>query len=351
MKHSCWLTVFVAMSACLLSSTTRAQDNETPNLDIPAIPEPAGDLRVMVWNVQRGSNGFAHGPEKTLAWIRAANPDLVLMQESYDIDGDRAKLGPWLAAELGWDHHQGDSTHLCILSPLTFEQTYFHEAWHGIGARLRDKEGRTLVAYSTWIDYRAYTPYALRDDPAISDQALLAKETDESDRYTQTLALLEHLRGVGHLGEPDTPGGPFPLLVGGDWNCPSHLDWTGEAELVFRFRRDLPLPVSTAMQSAGFTDTFREVHPSPLAAPGITWSPLFRGTHDEPGTADRIDRLYALPAAPNAAATPESDSAPARLRAIGAMTLPTVYEDDSIEQADRLFPSDHAALLIDLVWE
>lgn len=346
-----WLTVFVAMLVCLLSPPTRAQDDGAPTLDVPAIPEPSGDLRVMVWNVQRGSNGFDHGPEKTLAWIRAANPDIVLMQESYDIDGDRARLGPWLAAELGWDHHQGDSTHLCIFSPLVFEQTYFHEAWHGIGARLRDKEGRTLVAYSMWIDYRAYAAYALRDDPAITDEDLLAKETDESDRYDQATDLLDHLREVGHLGDPDAPGGPIPLLVGGDWNCPSHLDWTAETELVFRFRRDLPLPVSTAMQDAGFTDTFREVHPSPLVAPGITWSPLFRGTRDEPGTADRIDRLYALPADPAAAVTAEGEAVPTRLRAIGAMTLPTVYEDEDIEQADRLFPSDHAALIVDLVWE
>lgn len=351
MKKLLWLTVVVSMSVGLLSTPTRGQDEATPEFDIPAIPEPAGDLRVMVWNVQRGSNGFDHGPEKTLAWIRAADPDVVLMQESYDIDGDRARLGPWLAAELRWDHHQGDSTHLCILSPLAFEQTYFHEAWHGIGARLRDQEGRTLMAYSTWIDYRAYTPYALRDDPEITDEALLAKETDESDRFSQARALLEHLRDVGHLGEPDAPAGPIPLLVGGDWNCPSHLDWTAEATLVFRFRRALALPVSTAMQDAGFTDAFREAHPSPLAAPGITWSPLYRGTRDEPGTADRIDRLYALPATPDTAATPDGETAPSRLRAIGAMTLPAVYESAEIEQAARLFPSDHAALIVDLVWE
>ena len=75
------------------------------------------------------------------------------------------------------------------------------------------------------------------------------------------------------------------------------------------------------------------------------------GTRDEPGTADRIDRLYALPADPAAAVTAEGEAVPTRLRAIGAMTLPMVYEDEDIEQADRLFPSDHAALIVDLVWE
>lgn len=351
MNDSLCRAVCVVMLLSVLARPAWAQDEAAPAIEIPPIAEPAGELRVMVWNVQRGSNNFDHGPEKILAWIRAAKPDLVLMQESYDVDGERPRLGPWLASELRWDHHQGDSTHLCILSPLVFEQTYFYEAWHGIGARLRDTRGRTLTAYSTWIDYRAYTPYALRDNPELTDDELLANETDASGRYDQTLALLDYLREAGHLGDPGARDGPIPLLVGGDWNCPSHLDWTDEAALVFRFRRALALPVSTAMHDAGFIDTFREAHPSPLATPGITWSPLYRGTHDEPGTADRIDRLYALPGTPDRSTAPEGETAPSRLRTVGAFTLPMVYEPAEIEQADRLFPSDHSALIVDLVWE
>ena len=298
----------------------------------PDIPDPAGDLRVMVWNVQRGSNNFDQGPEKTLAWIRAAAPDVVLMQESYDIDGERPTLGRWLAEELGWSVHQGESPHLCVLTHLTIEETYFHEAWHALGARLRDEHG-AFLAYSIWIDWRAYTPYALRDDPDATDDDLLANETERSDRLEQATAIIDHLEEEGHIG------GDLPLLVGGDWNCPSHLDWTRDASLVYRFRRALPLPVSLAMQDAGFEDAFRTVNPDPVNHPGITWSPLDRGTPETPGTADRIDRLYTMPGADGASLEP-----------VAALTLPLELEDHAIAQEDRRFPSDHAAVIIDLSW-
>ena len=108
---------------------------------------------------------------------------------------------------------------------------------------------------------------------------------------------------------------------------------------MFRFRRALPLPVRREMASAGFDDAFRVVHPNPVASPGITWSPLFRGSPEEPGTADRIDRLYVR--------DPENG---ATLYPASAFTLPQVYEDGATPQADRVFPSDHAAVVVDLVW-
>lgn len=303
-----------------------------------AVPSPAqGDaadrLRVLVWNVQRGANQFDRGSEKTLAVIRAAAPDVCLLQESYDIDGPRPNLGAWLAAELDWHQWQGKSTHLCVLTPLTIEERRFHAAWHGVGARLVDAKERRFLVYSTWIDWREYVPYHVRDHPEATDAALLALEAEKSDRLRQARALLQHLQ------KSDAMERELPLLVGGDWNCPSHLDWTADTARVFRYRRPLALPVSRAMADAGFADVFRTVYPNPVQAPGITWTPLHRGTTATPTPADRIDRLYSLP--PRTGWT---------LRPVAAHVLPRVLEDNAIEQKDRVFPSDHGALVVDFDW-
>ncbi len=292
-----------------------------------------GDLRVLVWNVQLGANNFTDGPEKTLAVIRAVRPDVVLLQESYDIDGDRPTLGRWLAAELGWNEWQGVSRHLCVLTRLEIEQTFFHEDWHGLGVQAVDDLGRAFVAYSIWIDSAAYTPYHLRDEPAVSDESLLLDETERSGRFRQATALIEHLNRSGHSS------GDVPLLVGGDWNSPSHLDWTADAARIFRFRRALDLPVSRAMSDAGFADAFRQLHPDPVQSPGITWSPLLRGTAEQPETADRIDRLYV-----------HQTAGQARLQPVAATVIPLVLERASIPQADRIFPSDHGGVVVDLQW-
>jgi endonuclease/exonuclease/phosphatase family metal-dependent hydrolase len=335
MKNSPMLTsvLIAALTVCAPAQADTEADAPVNNT-----------LRVMVWNVLHGANDVTQGAEKALKIIRDTAPDIVLLQESYDIDGDRPKLGAWLAEELGWHEHQAQSKHLCVLTPLKIETTFFHHEWHGVGARLRDASERELLVWSTWIDWRSFITYTLRDTPGISDEDLLAGERIGSNRQQQADAIIAHLRDSGQLAAD------VPLLVGGDWNCPSHLDWTLDASRVYKRRRVLSLPVSVAMQRAGFTDTFRDLYPNPVQRPGITWSPMFRtkGEGDaqvEQGF-ERIDRLYLKnPVSPQ---VPEGGWV---LRPVSGHVLPIVWEDDSIPVVDRQFPSDHGAVVIELVWE
>jgi len=304
----------------------------------PSDPYPER-LRVMVWNVLRGGNDVNQGAEKALAVIHSVNPDIVLLQESYDINDDRPHLGVWLAGELGWNQYQGESTHLCVLTPLKIETEFFHDKWHGIGARLKDAKQREFITWSIWLDYRSFIGYEIRDNPTLDDTQLLATETERSNRLKEVEAILAHLRDEGHMSVD------VPLLVGGDWNCPSHLDWTLDTERIFKHRRNLPLPVSKAMLDHGFEDTYRTVHPNPVQHPGITWSPMYRGPQPgETGTAqsfDRIDRLYLK--------NPKKGNGWS-LRPVSGYVLPHVWEDNSIPRAERQFPSDHGAVVIDLIW-
>lgn len=326
-------SILVVLLACLV-----AIGHATPTL-AGSDAQGSDTVRVLVWNAWRGGNEVDQGPEKVLAVIRQVDPDLVLMQESYDIDGDengdRPTLGRWIASELGWHAHQAESPHLCILSPSAFKATWFHDPWHGVGARIDDAKGRGFIAWSIWLDYRAYVTYALRDDPTMTDEALLALETEASGRFREVKALLGDVDRVS-AEHPD-----LPTLVGGDFNCPSHLDWTVDTTRMYRHRRNLDLPVSLAMYEDGFVDVFREVHPDPIQRPGITWSPMFREKADGTVQAfDRIDRLYLRnPSQGDWALVP-----------IAAKTLPEGWEDDRIPVRKRVFPSDHGAVVLDLEW-
>ena len=291
-------------------------------------------MKVLVWNVLHGSNDVDDGPEKALAVIRETGADLVLMQESYDIDGDRPLLGAWLAEQLGWSQWQGDSPHLCVLTRYEIAERFTHEPWHGVGARLVDDAGRDFLAWTIWIDYRDFITRALRDAPDISDADLLESEFVRSQRLPQAQRILARVEALGHTD------GAVPLLIGGDWNTPSHLDWTLDTARVYLRRRPLDLPVSRAMAAAGFEDTFRAVHPNPVQRPGITWSPLFRTQGEKAQGFERIDRLYLH--------HPESGRARWRLEPVAAVTYPLVWEDDAIPVRERQFPSDHGAVLIEM---
>ena len=319
----------VAGLILLLMASQLAYSNE--------VPADSNRLRVLVWNVLHGSNDVENGPEKALEIIRESQADLVLLQESYDIDGERPKLGAWLAEQLGWKQWQGESAHLCVLTHLDLEATFFHHPWHGVGAELKDSLGRSFIAWSIWIDWRAYITRELRDDPDMSDVELLAAEDVRSSRLPQANAILAHLQEVGHRSAD------IPVLVGGDWNTPSHLDWTEDTERVFKHRRNLPLPVSLAMQDAGFMDTFRAVHPNPVQRPGITWSPMFRETDGKVTGFERIDRLYLR--------NPVRPQDGWILEPLSGHVLPEQWEDNAIPIEKREFPSDHGALFMELAWK
>ena len=319
------MATFRVFALCLVCAIANAAVADTPS----------DNLRVLVWNAWRGGNEVEQGPEKVLAVIREVAPDIVLMQESYDIDDDRPTLGRWIASELGWNSYQGTSPHLCVLTPYEIKAEFFHDDWHGVGVRVTDKSERTFIAWSIWLDYRAYLTWELRDKPDRTDEDLLAAENVRSSRLPEAKALLEHLKKEDQLRLD------VPLLVGGDWNTPSHLDWTIDTARVYRHRRALKLPVSTLMHDAGFVDTYRSIHPNPVQHPGITWSPMFRVAQNGGDQGfERIDRLYLK----------NPSKGEWTLQPINTQVLPKEWESEDIPPAQRVFPSDHCAVSVDLKW-
>ncbi len=287
----------------------------------------AETMRVMVWNTERGSNPYGpDGRQRVLRWIRETAPDVVLWQESYKLDGEKVTLGHWVAGELGWNAWQSNSPHLCIVTPYQMVETFSHQPWHGVGAQLKDPQGRTFVAWSMWIDWRHFVSRASIDDPEITDAELLELEAEKSSRLKQARDLMQRIETLGQLALDE------PLLVGGDWNCPSHLDWTEATTAAFSHRRALSLPVSTLVHEKGFLDTFRTVHPDPVAMPGNTWSPLHEKRESgEPDPPERIDRLYLK----NPAAGPTTQARPRAHAARRLDRCPTPPRDQPLPQRPR----------------
>ena len=314
------LFTLLSIIAVAWFATTSAQAN-TPS-------ENPDTLRVLVCNLWHGGNEINNGPEKALQLIKDSGADICLLQESHDIKGPRPKFGLWAAEELGWNAWMGDSTHLCVLSPYKFKQTFIRSKQHCVGAELEDHKGRTIHAFTVWIESKHYTPYHLRDHPQSTDAELLACETTHSRRLKQATGILRYLE-QNKLDSLQTP-----LLVGGDWNNPSHLDWTQGVEEVFPPRRPLPFPVSMQMEKNGFIDIYRNLYPDPFTHPGNTWTPLRSSVPQ-----DRIDRLYY-----------KSNQAVPQLRPVRTTLYPEVLEDESIPTPERQFSSDHAALLIEFEW-
>ena len=62
-----------------------------------------------------------------------------------------------------------------------------------------------------------------------------------------------------------------PILLAGDFNEPSHLDWSDDAVRAGEQPLRVRFPTSSRLVSAGMQDLFRAVHPDPVKNPGHTW--------------------------------------------------------------------------------
>jgi hypothetical protein len=85
-----------------------------------------------------------------------------------------------------------------------------------------------------------------------------------------------------------------PVFLTGDFNAPSHLDWTPAVAASGQVPYPYGWPVSRLLDEYGLRDSYRLAHPDPLARPGHSWTPgtphPWRDPREVPG---RIDFIYA----------------------------------------------------------
>ena len=275
------------------------------------------ELNVMSFNTWHAGTQVNGYHEKQLRSLVESDADIVGMQET---EGEAAER---LAQALGWDHWQTSGS-LGVISryPITEERGTVN-ASGSVKIALDGTDSEVVV----WDVHLGYTPYGPYDacDSGMSVDRILEREA-ESGRTPQITDTVEAMQDDLAAADED------PVLLMGDFNSPSHLDWTEELREKNCGYADVPWPASTVPTDAGLTDSFREAHPDPADVPGTTWSPLFPKRDgatgvDEPQ--DRIDFIYYA----GPLAVEES-----RTLVAGE---PKVYPD----HADNEWTSDHASVM------
>lgn len=268
--------------------------------------EPVSRLRVMAWNIWHGGrrDGNQEGLAATMAAIQAVRADIVLMQETYG-------SGAHIAAGLGF-HYYLRSSNLSIMSRFPIRETHnLYEPFRFGGVTVELSPGQYVALFSLWIHYLPDYGARMKDmsTPVIASELIAEERQTRGREIEEILALLKPHLATSH---------ETPVIVAGDFNSPSHLDWSHETR---KKHRDLVVdwPVSRSMADAGFIDAFRVLHPDPTTAPGYTWSPRFTEAWK-----DRIDFVYLH----------------------GPRLVPSAATVAD-EQVPR-WPSDHAAVVVDV---
>jgi hypothetical protein len=234
----------------------------------------------MAFNIWRsgtldGAPGGAENLDQLIGFLRAQDPDILFMVETYGSGGtivsglnagvpnDRQYTGVQLTREP--DTVPG-TDNLWLFTRLDIEQVYPEmrsgelTSFNFGGVKLRLPSGRTLHAFTVWLHWlgNAFTTTSqtvaeLQNGRprTLSNEQILA--TEDEHRLAQARTLLDEML-PGYLGDDTTS----PVLLGGDLNTQSHLDWSAEfANAPGHAGLVLDWPVTKAFTEAGFVDTFR----------------------------------------------------------------------------------------------
>ncbi len=218
-----------------------------PSAKLPQVStKKVEKLNLMSWNIWHGGRRHSreNGPLQVIDFIKETDTDIVMMQETYG-------SGPLIADALGYYFYLA-SANISVISKYPIEKTWvaYHELWSGI-TTIRLSEDQKINLASIWLHYLP----DWRNDcekPDATAEKLLAGE--DKNRYREIKIILQK------LGNDIQNTDEVPLIIGGDFNSPSHNDWI---ESTSGWHNDLVVkwPVSKAMKNAGFIDSFREIRP------------------------------------------------------------------------------------------
>jgi endonuclease/exonuclease/phosphatase family metal-dependent hydrolase len=228
---------------------------------------------VLNWNIWHG--GCHLGPEgarRVLDLIRAVRPDLVTLQEAY---GSQEMF----AEELGMHLlTTAPSANLAILSRFPIKALpVSHGSFQSLLAEITLPDGRPLQLASWWLRYASYAG-GLYHTPGHDTAVWIADDTRLS--AADARSILEK-----DIAPNRRPG--VPLVIGGDFNSCSHLDWTAAASRWHGGYGPVAFPTSLLMAAAGCRDTFRERYPDETARPDGSFAVIYG--HKQHA---RIDFIY-----------------------------------------------------------
>lgn len=229
---------------------------------------PPASFRAMSFNIWVGGNQF-QPLTKTVEAIQASKADIVGIQEPAV---NLAKI----AEGLKWNRSDKAS----IVTKYEIVEDWKVEGNRWGGAKVKLGDGSFILFYNDHFNPYPYGPYEVRDGKAKTEAEAIAVEQN-SGRIDQMKRVLAHL-----ASRPDRD---LPVVFTGDFNTPSHLDWT-EATRERTFGLTVNWPVTRLAADAGFRDAFRAIHTNPKTKPGYTWSPGYPvGKLEANDVMDRID--------------------------------------------------------------
>ncbi|RYX80827.1 endonuclease/exonuclease/phosphatase family protein [bacterium] len=244
----------------------------------------AEPLKVMSFNLYHGGDGGKQPLSQSVAVIKAANADVVGLQETtgFGPTDPKPDNSAKLAQLLGWNHlDQGGSTAIITKHKIIATTP---RKW---GVLLQTASGNSYWMFNAHLMFAPYQPYQLLSIPYMNGTFLKTEaeaiKAAQDTRGGQVTRMLEELQPALKTG--------LPLFVTGDFNEPSHQDWTEGAAKAKLHPIKVEWPSTKALVTAGLTDSYRSLNRDEVKRPGLTWTPT-TNADDPKDHHDRLDFVF-----------------------------------------------------------
>ncbi len=226
-------------------------------------------FRVMTLNVKENAS-CESCYASVVATIRDSQADVAGLQEA------NAETIQNIALNLGW--------HASLAAGIVSKYPIIAERTDSGGAKISFANSKDVWVFNVHLPAFPYGPYEYRDT---GSTALALAAEQQSGRTSAIQSILTAMTDVINQSSVT------PVLLLGDFNAPSHRDWTGtmsdEPGYGTFTRTAILWPVSSTVEKRGFQDAYRRIYPSVSTMRGNTWTPAIT---DEVEVHDRIDFIY-----------------------------------------------------------
>lgn len=266
------------------------------------------EFTVLQWNIWQEGTVVPGGYDAIVSEIVRLKPDFITFSEVRNYHNtrfcDRIVQSLREKGETYYSFYSYD-TGLLSRHPITDSLTVFPEKDdHGSIYKLKSRiKGHDIAVYTAHLDYlsdayynvRGYDGSTWKEIPVPQTVREVLEVNDASQRD-------DAIRDFITAARKDIEEGTI-VILGGDFNEPSHLDWTRETKDLYDHNGLIvPWTVPLLLDNAGFVDAYRTLYPDVLTHPGftfpadnpliptekLTWAPK----SDE---RDRIDYVFYYP--------------------------------------------------------
>lgn len=263
-------------------------------------------FKVLQWNIWHGGIHLGNdGPDRIIELIRKSRADIITMQEAY---GSQEKIAQTLNFHLQTASKQAN---LALYSRFPLRHLPASEPFKSNPAIITLPNKQEILVNGCWL-YYAYRPeYTAGYMNTGMNPEIWVKEDS-------ILALRDIRNLITKDIKPYLKSDDLPVIIGGDFNSCSHLDWTEAAKHLHMDYGPVNFPVSRYMYENGYKDSFREINPDEVSYQGGSVAVIYGQLQ-----MSRIDFIYYKGA----------------IQALSSKIVRTMPEIDDV------WPSDHGAVI------